>query len=40
MSLDEKIRYGMMALAGSAAVATLLGAHLGVLEIVGGVGSS
>jgi hypothetical protein len=40
MSLDEKIRYGMMALAGSAAVATLLGAHMGVLEIVGGVGSS
>ncbi len=40
MTLEEKVRYGMMALAGSAAVASILGAHLGVLEIVGGVGSS
>jgi hypothetical protein len=41
MTLDEKVRYGMMALAGSAAVATsVLGVHIGLLEIVGGTGSA
>jgi len=41
MTLDERIRYGMMALVGGASVAaTILGVHAGVLEIVGGAGSA
>lgn len=40
MTLEEKIRFGMMALMSSAAVAaSILGVHAGVLEIVGGAGS-
>ena len=40
MTLDEKIRYGMMAIAGSAAVVTsILGVHAGLLDIAGGLGS-
>ncbi len=41
MTLDEKIRFGMMALVGSAGVAaSILGVHAGVLEVVGGAGSA
>jgi len=40
MTLDEKIRYGMMALVGASVAASALGAHAGVLEIVGGAGSA
>jgi hypothetical protein len=40
MTLDEKIRYGMIALVGGASVAvSILGVHAGLLEIVGGAGS-
>jgi hypothetical protein len=41
MTSDEKIRFGMMALAGSATIATsILGVHVGLLDVVGGVGST
>ena len=39
MTLDEKIRYGMMALAGASVVLATLGAHPGLLEIAGGMGA-
>ena len=45
MTLDEKVRFGMMALAGGAAILTglhigsILGVHVGLLEIAGGLGS-
>jgi hypothetical protein len=45
MTLDEKVRFGMMALVGSAAIVTglhigsILGVHVGLLEIAGGAGS-
>ena len=40
MTLDEKIRFGIMALAGGAAVVTsILGVHAGLLDIAGGLGS-
>jgi hypothetical protein len=38
MTLDEKVRYGMMALGGASVVLTALGLHLGPLNIVGGAG--
>lgn len=38
MSLDEKIRYGMMALGGASVVLTVLGAHVSPLAIAGGSG--
>jgi hypothetical protein len=41
MTLEDKVRYALMALAGSAAVVTsILGVHVGLLEIAGGVGSN
>ena len=45
MTLDDKVRFGIMALAGGAAVVTgahvvsVLGVHIGLLEIAGGAGS-
>ena len=45
MTLDEKVRFGIMALAGGAAIVTgahivsILGVHAGLLEIAGGLGS-
>lgn len=38
MSTDEKIRFGMMALAGASIVFASLGLHIGPLEIIGGSG--
>jgi hypothetical protein len=39
MTLDEKIRYGMLALTGASFVFAALGLKLGPLEIVGGWGT-
>ena len=39
MTLDEKIRLGMLALAGASIVFASLGVHLGPLDINGGWGS-
>lgn len=38
MTLDEKIRYGMMALAGASVVLATLGVHVNPLGIAGGYG--
>lgn len=38
MTLDEKIRYGMIALGGASIVLATLGVHFNPLEIVGGYG--
>jgi hypothetical protein len=38
MTLDEKIRYGMMALAGASVVLTALGIHVNPLTVAGGYG--
>lgn len=38
MTVDEKIRYGMMALTGAGIVLTTLGLHVGPLGAVGGLG--
>lgn len=38
MTLDEKIRYGMLAMSGASIVFASLGLHLGPLEIIGGAG--
>jgi hypothetical protein len=38
MTLDEKVRYGMVALGGASVVLTALGLHLGPINIVGGAG--
>ena len=40
MTLDEKIRYGMVALAGASVVLATLGVHISPLEIIGGMGGS
>ena len=40
MTLDEKIRYGMMALTGARLVFAALGLKIGPLEIIGGYGPS
>jgi hypothetical protein len=40
MTLDEKIRYGMMALTGASLVFASLGLKVGPLEIIGGWGTS
>lgn len=40
MTLDEKIRYGMMALAGASVVFAALGVHIGPLDIIGGMGTT
>jgi hypothetical protein len=39
MTLDEKVRFGMLALTGASIVFASLGLHLGPLEIIGGAGS-
>jgi len=39
MTLDEKIRYGMVALAGASVVLATLGVHITPLDIAGGRGS-
>ena len=38
MTLDEKIRFGMIALSGASIVLATLGVHVSPLEIVGGSG--
>ena len=40
MTLDEKIRYGMMALSGASLVFATLGVHITPLAIIGGAGST
>jgi len=40
MTLDEKIRYGMVALGGASIVLATLGVHINPLEIIGGMGGS
>lgn len=40
MTLDEKIRYGMVALSGASIVFASLGLKVGPLEIIGGWGVS
>jgi len=39
VSLDEKIRYGMMAAAGASLIFSTLGLHLSPLDAMSGVGS-
>lgn len=39
MTLDEKIRFGMLALTGASIVLATLGTHPGILDIVGGMGA-
>ena len=40
MNLDEKIRYGMIALGGVSLVFAALGVHITPLEICGGMGTT
>ncbi len=40
MTLDEKIRYGMVALSGASVVLATLGVHFSPLEIIGGMGTT
>jgi hypothetical protein len=40
MTTDEKIRYGMVALAGASVVFASLGLKVGPLEIIGGFGTT
>ena len=40
MTLDEKIRYGMLAISGASIVFATLGLKVGPLEIIGGWGTS
>ena len=40
MTLDEKIRYGMVALSGASIVFATLGVHINPLEIIGGAGTT
>jgi hypothetical protein len=40
MTLDEKIRYGMLALSGASLIFATLGLKMGPLEIIGGFGIS
>ena len=40
MTLDEKIRYGMMALSGASLVFATLGVHINPLQICGGAGGT
>lgn len=40
MTLDEKIRYGMLAVSGASLVFAALGLKVGPLEIIGGFGTS
>ena len=38
MTLDEKVRYGMVALAGASVVLATLGVHITPLDVAGGIG--
>jgi len=40
MTVDEKIRYGMLAVSGASLVFAALGLKVGPLEIIGGFGTS
>ncbi len=40
MTLDEKIRYGMVALSGASIVLATLGVNINPLQIIGGMGGS
>ena len=40
MTLDEKIRYGMVALGGASVVLATLGVHFNPLDICGGMGGT
>jgi hypothetical protein len=40
MTLDEKIRYGMVALGGAGLVFATLGVHVNPLTVIGGMGGS
>ena len=40
MTLDEKVRYGMVALAGASVVLASLGVHISPLDIIGGAGTT
>jgi len=40
MTLDEKIRLGMVALGGASIVFATLGVHINPLDIIGGMGGS
>jgi hypothetical protein len=40
MTLDEKVRYGMVALGGASFVLATLGVHVSPLEIIGGAGTT
>ena len=40
MTLDEKIRYGMVALSGAGVVLATLGVHINPLAIIGGAGGT
>jgi len=40
MTLDEKIRFGMVALAGASVVFATLGVHISPLDVIGGMGGS
>jgi hypothetical protein len=40
MTLDEKIRYGMLAVSGASLVFATLGLKIAPLEIIGGFGTS
>jgi hypothetical protein len=40
MTLDEKIRYGMVALTGASVVLSTLGVHVNPLAVAGGMGGS
>ena len=40
MTLDEKVRYGMLALTGASVVLATLGVHINPLEVAGGMGGT
>jgi len=40
MTLDEKIRFGMVALAGASVVFATLGVHINPLDVCGGMGTT
>ncbi len=40
MTLDEQIRYGMMALGGASLVFATLGVHITPLQVCGGIGGT
>lgn len=40
MTLDEKVRYGLVALSGASIVLATLGVHINPLEVIGGAGGT